>query len=163
MDFPMHESRLSHPSSLYYEDFAVGDAVESYGRTITETDVVNFAALSGDWNLIHTDATYAQHQHYGQRVVHGLLVLSVSSGQMVRLGFLDTTVVAFLGLEWQFRRPVFINDTVRTRLTVQDKRLMRRLAGGVIQFKVEVLNQADKVCQRGQWELVCKIHAEEQT
>ncbi len=153
----MNESRLSPPSSLYYEDFALDDAVESYGRTITEADVVNFAALSGDWNLIHTDTEYARNQHYGQRVVHGLLVLSISSGQMVRLGFLDDTVVAFLGLDWQFRRPVFINDTVRTRLTVQEKRTMRRMAGGVIQFRVEVLNQDGKVCQRGQWEIVCKM------
>ena len=152
----MDAKRLAQPQSLYFEDFDVGDAVESWGRTVTETDVVNFAALSGDWNLIHTDAEFARHQLYGQRVVHGLLVLSVSSGQMVRLGFLDETVVAFLGLEWQFRRPVFINDTVRTRLQVQSKKVMKRLSGGVIQFKVEILNQKDEVCQRGHWDLVCK-------
>ena len=134
----------------------MGATVESWGRTVTETDVVSFAALSGDWNLIHTDAEYAATQMYGQRVVHGLLVLSISSGQMVRLGFLDDTVVAFLGLEWQFRRPVFIGDTIRTRLTVQEMKLMKRLSGGVVTFNVEVLNQEDKVCQRGSWDLVCK-------
>ena len=134
----------------------MGATVESWGRTVTETDVVSFAALSGDWNLIHTDAEYAATQMYGQRVVHGLLVLSISSGQMVRLGFLDDTVVAFLGLEWQFRRPVFIGDTIRTRLTVQEMKLMKRLSGGVVTFNVEVLNQEDKVCQRGSWDLVIK-------
>ncbi len=152
----MQESHLSRRSSLYYEDFAVGASVESWGRTITETDVVNFAALSGDWNLIHTDAEYAATQMYGQRVVHGLLVLSISAGQMVRLGFLDDTVVAFMGLEWQFRRPIFIGDTIRSRLTVQETRLRKRMSGGVVTFKVEILNQQDKVCQRGSWDLVCK-------
>ena len=155
----MEANRLAQPSSLYFEDFEIGDAVESWGRTLTETDVVNFAALSGDWNLIHTDAEFARSQFYGQRVAHGLLVLSVSSGQMVRLGFLDETVVAFLGLEWQFRRPVFINDTVRTRLQVQSKKVMKRLSGGVVRFKVEILNQKDEVCQRGHWDLVCKSRA----
>jgi len=150
------ESRLRRRPSLYYEDFEVGASVESWGRTITETDVVNFAALSGDWNLIHTDAEYATAQMYGRRVVHGLLVLSISSGQMVRLGFLDDTVVAFMGLEWQFRRPVFIGDTIRSRLTVQHMRSMKRMTGGIVTFKVEILNQAGKVCQRGSWDLVCK-------
>ena len=152
----MNANPLSRQISLFFEDFEVGATVESWGRTVTETDVVSFAALSGDWNLIHTDAEYAATQIYGQRVVHGLLVLSISSGQMVRLGFLDDTVVAFLGLEWQFRRPVFIGDTIRTRLTVQEMKLMKRLSGGVVTFNVEVLNQEDKVCQRGSWDLVCK-------
>ncbi|MXZ43095.1 MAG: dehydratase [Caldilineaceae bacterium SB0662_bin_9] len=152
----MEPRMLQQSPSLWFEDFAVGDAVESLGRTVTEADVVNFAALSGDWNLIHTDAEYAREQMYGQRVVHGLLVLSISSGQMVRLGFLNDTTIAFMGLDWQFRRPVFINDTIRTRLTVSELRAMKRLDGGKITFKVEVINQEGKQCQRGSWELLCK-------
>lgn len=159
----MHATSLTPTPSLCYEDFHIGDTIESLARTITETDVVNFAALSGDWNLIHTDAEYAQSHFYGQRVVHGLLVLSISSGQMVRLGFLDKTIVAFLGLEWQFRRPVFINDTVHTRLVVKDKREMKRLSGGVVQFQVEVVNQNGKVCQRGLWDLVCQMRPDSGT
>ncbi len=157
----MQENRLRRQSSLYYEDFAVGASVESWGRTLTETDVVNFAALSGDWNLIHTDAEYAAAQLYGKRVVHGLLVLSISSGQMVRLGFLDDTVVAFMGLEWQFRRPVFIGDTIRSRLTVKEMKRMKRMRGGVVTFTVEILNQEGKVCQRGSWDLVCKLREDD--
>lgn len=158
----MSQSRLVQAQSLYFEDFAEGDSIESYGRTITETDVVNFAALSGDWNLIHTDAEYAREQMYGQRVVHGLLVLSISSGQMVRLGILDDTVKAFMGLDWQFRRPIFINDTVRTRLTVRELRDRKRMAGGEVEFRVEVVNQENRVCQRGTWKLLCKRRADEE-
>lgn len=150
----MASRKLQNPQGLYFEEFEVGDQVESVGRTITETDVVNFAYLSADWNRIHTDAQYSAQGRFQQRVAHGLLVLSVASGLAVRLGFMENTVEAFLGLEWQFRRAVFIGDTVRLRVTVQEKEIKRRL-GGVVTFKLEVLNQKDEVCQRGTWSILC--------
>ena len=121
---------LARSSGLYYEEFTPGDSVESVSRTITEADIVNFAALSGDWNLIHTDAEYAKAQMYKQRVAHGLLVLSIASGLAVRLGFMEDTVMAFRGLNWKFVKPVFIGDTVRLRVTVEGKKPMARLGGG---------------------------------
>ncbi len=153
---PVGTRTLQAPQGLYFEEFQVGDSVESVGRTITEADIVNFAALSGDWNRIHTDAEYSKQQMFGQRIAHGLLVLSVASGLAVRLGFMEETVQAFMGLEWDFRKPVFIGDTVRLRATVADKRPMRRLGGGVVTFKMEVLNQKDEVVQRGTWNVLCK-------
>jgi len=153
----MTTRKLSRPSGLHFEEFEIGDTVESVGRTITETDVVNFASLSGDWNLIHTDAEFSKNQMFGQRVVHGLLVLSVASGQAVRLGFMEETVIAFRGLEWKFNRPVFIGDTIRLRVTVEDKKDMRRIGGGLVIFKLEVVNQKNEVCQRGTWEILCKM------
>ena len=148
--------KLQAPMGLYYEEFEVGDSVESVGRTITEADIVSFASLSGDWNLIHTNAEYCKAQHFGQRIAHGLLVLSVASGLAVRLGFMEDTVVAFMGLDWQFRKPVFIGDTVRIRVTVKSKEIKRRL-GGMVVFRIEVLNQDDNVCQRGDWNILCKM------
>ncbi len=152
----MSARKLAKPQGLYFEEFEIGDQVESVGRTITETDVVNFASISGDWNLIHTDAEYCKGEMFGQRVAHGLLILSVASGQAVRLGFMEDTVMAFRGLEWKFAKPVFINDTIRLRVTVDEKKPMRRLGGGLVNFKMEVVNQADEVCQRGTWEILCK-------
>ncbi len=152
----MGTRKLQAPQGLHFEEFQVGDMVESVGRTITEADIVGFAALSGDWNRIHTDAEYSRQQMFGQRVAHGLLVLSVASGLAVRLGFMEETVQAFMGLEWEFRKPVFIGDTVRLRATVADKRPMPRLGGGVVAFKMEVLNQKDQVVQRGLWKILCK-------
>lgn len=153
----MTTRKLTRPTGLYFEEFALGDQVESVGRTITETDVVNFAAFSADWNLIHTDAEFsAVHSPFQQRVAHGLLILSIASGQAVRLGFMEETVLAFRGLEWKFSKPVFIGDTVRIRVTVQETKEMRRMGGGLVLFKVEVLNQKNEVCQRGVWEILCK-------
>ena len=131
--------------------------MESVGRTITETDIVNFASLSGDWNLIHTDAEYSATPMFKQRVAHGLLILSIASGQAVRLGFMEDTILAFRGLEWKFQRPVFIGDTIRLRVTVEEKKEMRRMGGGLVNFKMEVVNQKNEVCQRGNWEILCKL------
>ncbi len=145
---------LTRPQGLFFEEFQPGDSVESATRTITETDVVNFAALSGDWNLIHTDAEYSKNHMFGQRVAHGLLVLSIASGLAVRLGFLEGTTLAFRSVDWKMQRPVVIGDTIRVRLTVEETKAMPRLGGGLINFKVEVVNQKDEVCQRGNWEML---------
>ncbi len=148
--------RLSRPMGLHFEEFQIGDSVTSATRTITEGDVVNFAALSGDWNLIHTDAEYSKEHPFGQRVAHGLLILSIASGLSVRLGFLEETTLAFRGIEWKMQRPVVIGDTIHVRITVEETKAMARLGGGLVNFKVEVLNQKNEICQKGSWEMLVK-------
>ena len=152
----MTTPRLAKPRGLYFEEFAIGDTVESVGRTVTEADIVLFAGLSGDYNLIHTDAEYAKTQIFGQRVAHGLLVLSIASGMAVRLGFMEDTVMAFRGLEWKFAAPVFAGDTLRLQVTVEETKPMPRLGGGLVKFKMEVLNQRREVVNRGTWDILCK-------
>jgi acyl dehydratase len=152
----MSENRLARKRGLFFEEFQIGDATDSVGRTITEADIVNFAGISGDYNLIHTDAEYAKAELFGQRVAHGLLVLSVASGLAVRLGFMEDTIVAFRGLEWRFTAPVFAGDTVRVRVTVEATKPMRRLGGGLVTLKMEVRNQRDEVVNRGTWEVLVR-------
>jgi 3-hydroxybutyryl-CoA dehydratase len=143
---------LATRRGLYFEEFEIGASIISVGRTITEADVVSFAALSGDWNLIHTDAEYAKQGLFGRRVAHGLLVLSVASGLVVRSGLMEDTVLAFREMaEWKFSQPVFLGDTIHVRATVVDTKPMRRLNGGLVTLKIEILNQDDKVVQRGTW------------
>ncbi len=148
--------RLSRPMGLHFEEFQVGDSVTSTTRTITETDIVNFAALSGDWNLIHTDAEYSRNHPFGQRVAHGLLILSVATGLAVRLGILEETTLAFRNIDWKMQRPVVIGDTVHIRITVEETKAMARLGGGLVNFKVEVINQNEEICQKGNWEMLVK-------
>lgn len=152
----MSTRKLARPMGLYFEEFEIGDQVESVGRTITEADIVNFAGVSGDYNLIHTDAEYSANQMFEQRVAHGLLVLSIASGLAVRLGFMEDTIMAFRGLEWKFAKPVFIGDTVHIRVTIESVKPMKRAGGGLVSFKMEVINQKDEVCHRGTWEILCK-------
>ena len=148
----MTENTLPALKGLYFEEYEIGQSVTSAGRTITEADVVGFAALTGDWNAIHTDAVYAAQHPFGQRVAHGLLGMSIASALAVRLGFMEGTVLAFREIsEWKFSLPIFIGDTIRMRASVADLKSMPRLGGGAVTFKVEILNQDDKVIQRGKW------------
>jgi len=154
----MTEKRtLTAQRGLYFEEFEVGQSVMSAGRTVTEADVVGFAALSGDWTTIHTDAVYAAQEPFGQRVAHGMLVLSIAIALAVRLGFIEGTVLAFREIgQWKFSLPVFFGDTIRVRVTVAGTRPMGRLGGGLVTFKVQILNQDDQVVQRGTWGLLVK-------
>jgi 3-hydroxybutyryl-CoA dehydratase len=143
---------LSIRSGFYFEEFQAGQSVTSPGRTITEADIVAFAALSGDWNAIHTDAHFAEQDTFGQRVAHGLLLMSIASGLIMRLGILEGTALAFRGIEgWKFSSPVFIGDTIRVRATVSDTKPMPRLGAGLVRIKVEIINQDDQVVQHGGW------------
>ena len=140
----------------YFEEFDVGDAVETAARTITEADIVLFAGLSGDYNQLHTDAEFASGTFHGERIAHGLLGLSIASGLVSQTGFAEGTVEAFTGLEWKFRAPIQIGDTIRARLEVRRKKGMARLGGGFVVFDVTVLNQRDEVVQKGTWTVLVK-------
>src|SRR5258706_12268282 len=98
---------------LWFEEFVEGLSVESRGRTITEADLVNFAGVSGDFNPMHTDAEFAAGTPYGKRVAHGALVFSIATGLTYQLGFLDGTKMAFTGLKWKIREPVYYDNTFK--------------------------------------------------
>lgn len=148
---------LINRQGLYFEEYEIGASVESAGRTVTETDVVGFAALSGDWNAIHVDAEYAKQGMFGERIAHGLLGLSIASGLAVRLGFMEDTVIAFMGLDWKFRAAIKIGDTIRVRAEVAEKKAVPRLGGGIVTFNVEVLNQRGETTQKGTWTMLMKL------
>lgn len=141
---------------LYFEEYTIGDSIVSQGRTVTEGDIVSFAMLSGDWNPLHTDAEVAKASPYGQRIAHGLLVLSMASGLTERLGILNETVIGFMGLDWEFRAAVKIGDTIRVQAAVAELKPMPRLGGGYVTLKIQVRNQDDKVVQRGTWTVLVK-------
>ena len=141
---------------LYFEEFTVGDSLVTSGRTITEADIVNFAALSGDWTTIHTDAEYAKGIMFGERIAHGALVLSIATGLAVRSGVIEGTVIAFRELTWKYSGVVKIGDTVHVRLQIGEKKAMPRLGGGSVVMNVEVVNQRDETVQRGTWTMLVK-------
>ena len=133
----------------YFEEFQVGEVYKSPARTITESDVMQFAGLSGDFNPLHTDEEFAKETVFRKRIAHGLLGLSITSGLMGRLGIFDGTVIAFLGLEWKFTGPIFFGDTIHFKMTIQDKRETSKPDRGIIYRDVEVINQRSEVVQKG--------------
>lgn len=121
----------------YFEDISVGDRNTTPTRTITETDIVNFAALSGDWFPLHTDAEYAAKTMYGERVAHGMLVLSIVTGLIT---LKPGAVQAFHGIEGlRFRRPTRLGDTIHAETEVLE--LESREKAGLVTSGLTVKNQ----------------------
>lgn len=139
---------------MYFEDFEVGLEIVTSGRTITETDIVNFAGLSGDFNFIHTNVVAAADTPFGQRIAHGMLVASIATGLCVQQGFIDGTTLAFRELNWKFTKPVFIGDTVYVTIKVTETKLMARLGGGLVCFEARVLNQDDDIVHKGEMRML---------
>ena len=122
----------------YFEDFTAGEIAVTRARTITETDIVNFAALTGDWYPLHTDIEYAKKGPFGERIAHGLLILSIANGL---IPLYDMAIVAFYGMDKvRFTAPTKIGDTIHVELEVVEKQDKGDI-GGVITLKEYVKNQ----------------------
>src|SRR5262249_17797690 len=129
-------------------DVEVGQQWESLGRTLTETDIVNFAGLSGDFNPIHMDHEFARTTPFRKPIAHGLLVFSIGSG----LGLFAPPMrtLAFLSIrEWQFKGPIFAGDTIRVLSKVMEKQVRARGRRGVICWQRQIINQESKIVQEG--------------
>src|SRR5437016_13069402 len=103
---------VTEPSRRFFEDIEVGEEYESPGRTVTEADIVIFAGLSGDYNVLHTDAEFMKSSIFGERIAHGLLGLAIQAGLFTRAAQPYATL-AFVGLRWKFKGPIKIGDTIR--------------------------------------------------
>ena len=137
---------------LYFEDFTVGQTLDTQKRTVSEDDIMAFARLTGDDNRIHTDPEFSKTTPFGRQIAHGLLGLSIASGLAWQTGILDGTVLAFREVkEWKFVKPVFIGDTLYVEMEVQETKALPRIGGGAVTISLEVKNQSDEVCHRGQW------------
>jgi acyl dehydratase len=97
----------------YLDEYVVGDRFVTRSRTVTETDLVIFAGLSGDYNPLHTDAVFAESTQFGQRIAHGTLVLALVTGPTMALSGSGKQNLALAGIDGiRFLKPVFIGDTI---------------------------------------------------
>ena len=137
---------------LYFEEFTVGQKMVTEKRTITENDIMTFAALSGDDNRIHIDPEFSKTTQFGRQIAHGMLGLSIASGLAWQTGILDGTVIAFREVnDWKFVKPVFIGDSIYVDLETKEAKALPRIGGGSVTISLEVKNQNDDVCHRGSW------------
>jgi 3-hydroxybutyryl-CoA dehydratase len=100
---------------LYLEDIEVGMSAV-FAKTITEADVLLFAAVSGDTNPLHINAEFAEQTRFKQRIVHGMLTTSLWSTLVGTQ--LPGPGCAYMGQEINFLKPVHIGNTVTAKLTV---------------------------------------------
>ena len=137
----------------YFDEIQVGEEYVSPGLTVTEADIVIFAGLSGDYNVLHTDAEFMKSSVFGERIAHGLLGLAIQSGLLTR-GMRPFATIAFLGLRWKFKGPIKIGDTIRVRAKVVGKKETSKPDRGLITLSRQVVNQRDEVVQEGETDLM---------
>ena len=143
------------PRGMYFEEFEAGQKIISAGRTVTESDIVTFAGLSGDYTQIHTDAEFSKNTPFGQRVAHGLLGMAIVSGLAAQTGVLEGTVLAFREItEWKFIKPIYIGDTVHVELEVKETKAMPRIGGGAIALVLQLKNQHADTLMKGTWSVL---------
>jgi acyl dehydratase len=135
--------------AIFFEDMVVGQTYASPRRAISETDIVQFAGLTGDYNPLHTDDIFAAASGFGQRIAHGPM--------------LDGTALALLEITWTFQAAVKAQDTIHAQATVADARLSRKKDRGVIQLSIEIVNQDGKTVQAGQAKVLVKTRDAEGT
>jgi acyl dehydratase len=138
----------------YYEDVEIGETLVSHTRTITETDVVNFAALSDDWSEVHTSEAFARGNAFGRRIAHGLLGLSIAEGLKLRAGADKFAGIASLGWTWDFRLPIFFGDTVHVKFRLRDKRKTKTPGRGIFYLAGQLINQKGEIVQEGEHRLM---------
>ncbi|GEM29571.1 MaoC family dehydratase [Nocardia neocaledoniensis NBRC 108232] len=132
------------------DEIEVGTVFRSGGRTITEADVVNYCALTGNWIEIHSNVHYAAQTRFGERLVQGSLTYSLMTG-LIQFG---PSIQANYGIDnLRYLKPVLINDTIYVTAEVIAKK-DKDEKFGVITFLMKALNQRGDVVQRSEWSLL---------
>ena len=127
---------------LYFEDFEVGRVFTTPARTVTSTDIVNFACLSGDFNEVHANFEYCKTTPFGEPVAHGPLVYAIMGGLQYASGINDGTLLALLQIDkWRMLAPVKHGDTIHMQSTVLSKKETSKPDRGVVVMYRECLKQ----------------------
>jgi 3-hydroxybutyryl-CoA dehydratase len=136
------------PGMNWYEDVEVGDSYETGGIVVTESQILGFAGLSGDFFDLHVDDEFARGLGFPGRVAHGILGLALTDGLKNRAEVRFHGVAA-LGWNWKFTGPIFVNDRIHAVITVAAKRETKRADRGIVTLAFKVLNQRGEVVQEG--------------
>jgi acyl dehydratase len=142
----------------HFEDFEEGQTFESVGRTVTETDFVLHSAFAGDWTELHTNRHYAEDEYFGERVAHGPMTFVLATGFVYRCGFLERTVLAFLGMNYMdIPAPVYMGDTISLHMEVTEiKPLSSRDDAGLVTIDTEMTNQDGETVFAGDMKFMVK-------
>jgi acyl dehydratase len=124
---------------LYWEQFKVGEEWETSGRTLFETDVVNFMGLSGIYEELYSNVEYAERENmFKRRFGPGPLTFVLAEGLAIQLGLLDRTGMALLETNMKLTNPLFLGDTFYVRIRVVDKRPTSKPDRGIVFFEHRV-------------------------
>jgi len=136
----MNSANAKEKPMKYFDDYDIDEKLITKGRSINESDIVLFAAFSGDWNPLHTDIEFAKNGPFGERIAHGFLVLAVASGLMP---LEEMAIIAFYGMDKvRFVGPTRIGDTIHVEMEVLEKQEKEK--SGVVSFKTSIKNQKEE-------------------
>ena len=141
---------------LTFDQLNLGDTFTSQGRTVTEADVVAFAGLSGDFNPLHMDETFAQTTPFGARIAHGMLSAAMATGMANWTGVFEGTTLALMEQVIQYKGAVKFGDTIHLELKVAKKKETSKPDRGVVVFETRVCNQDGKAVIEGKWTLMMR-------
>jgi len=142
---------------LYWEDFEVGRVIRTPARTITSTDIVNFACLTGDFNQAHSDFEYCKTTPLGEPIAHGPLVYGIMGGLQYASGINDGTLIALLQIDkWRMLLPVKHGDTLHAEMKVVDRKATSKLDRGVVKLERHFVKQDGSVVQEMEVTLLYK-------
>jgi acyl dehydratase len=137
--------------SAQFDELQEGLQFTTRGRTITEADVVGFASLTGDWHQQHTDAEWSKSSAFGERIAHGMLVISYAAGMVP---FDPNRVVALRRVtDVVFKRPVLFGDTITVQGKVSELQEVS-VEAGLVTLAWNVVNQAGKTVCRAKVEVL---------
>jgi len=139
-----------------FDQVRLDEEFVSYGRTVTEADIVNFTGIAGIKLPIFLDAEHCrQHSPFGQRIVPGLLIQAFAAGMMEEL--IGPHTIAALGFgESRFVQPALIGDTLTTRSRVSSKRLTSQPGRGIIEIALRVENQRQATVMDASYKLLMR-------
>jgi acyl dehydratase len=127
-------------TELYFEDYELGASRDTTGRTITEADIVLHAGQTGDFYPHHMDAEWCATQPFGQRIAHGTLIFSVGVGMTA--GAINPRAMSYGYDRLRFIKPVFLNDTIKSKVTIREMRDDPKRPGhGIIVEALAITNQ----------------------
>lgn len=137
----------------YFEDFEVGETVESkVARTISESDLYTIAGLSGSYEELHTNKEYMKETEFGRPLVQNTLLIVIMEGLFKRVPWEPATIAAYGRDDLRFISPVSVDDTIHLEMEIVDKQ--RRDQGGVITMEQRLFNQDDELVVKGNYLLL---------
>jgi len=138
----------------YWDDAAVGDSCKSPTYTVTAERIDAYAELTGDFTPVHVDEEYARNSHFGQRVAHGLMGLSVADGLKTQCEYRFLPGMS-LGWTWDFALPIYIGDVLHIEFSVGSMRASKSKPDwGIVVLPTRLFNQKGQVLQQGEHRLM---------
>lgn len=141
----------------YFEDWKVGEEFETARRTVTETDIVLFTGLSGDFNPLHTNEEFAKKSVFGTRVAHGFLIHSISIGLINQTNQFDGTLIAQkVHKNIVFTKGIVSGNTIYAKVMVLEKNDNGKHDSGEVVLDVAVIDERGEVCSKSTRTLVIR-------